>query len=498
MAETYSLAPVWFVDVSGSSLMVIFSFLSVIYARRIARQESSSIIWTYLLWLSVALAVFSVSRSVGHIAKRLLLLFDMHEVWVSLRPFSGGLNTIAFVVVAAITLFFQKVQRVNTAILHDKEALEEAGRQVQGLNRDLELLVQQRTYQLGQSESKYRRVFEASMDMIFILDQTALFIDINQVGVQTLGYDSKDQVIGSLGLADFFVCSEERESVFRDLETLGYVKDRECRVRSGADRELSLLMSATVRRDRAGCIMGYEGIAKDITARRNMERQLQIADKLASLGQISTGIAHEINNPLGIVMGYTQLLLRSADNNPQMRDDLRIIEKHARNCKTVVEDLLKFARSTRTNKTALDLNQCLREVASLLAHQFELDKITFSANFEEDHLTVVGDQEKLKQVFMNLLVNSRQALKGQGIISIRTFRDEKQHMARVVVSDTGCGIARENLDKVFDPFFTTKPVGEGTGLGLSVSYGIVQDHNGHIDVESQTGKGTTFTVSLPL
>jgi PAS domain S-box-containing protein len=498
MAETYSLAPVWFVDVVGSALMVVFSFLSVMYARRIAKHESSSIIWTYLLWLSVALAVFAVSRSVGHIAKRLLLLFDMHDVWVNLRPFSGALNTVTFVVVAAITLFFQKVQRVNNAILRDKRALEDAGRQVQSLNRDLELLVQQRTDQLSQSERKYRRVFEGSMDMIFILDAHTLFIDINHAGVQTLGYATKDQVIGALALENLFVCREELKAVLNDLKKAGYIKDRECRVMSGTDRELILLISATGRRDHEGSILGYEGIAKDMTSRRNMERQLQIADKLASLGQISTGIAHEINNPLGIIMGYTQLLLRSANNNSQLQDDLKIIEKHARNCKTVVEDLLKFARSTRTNKTPLDLNQCLKEVASLLAHQLELDKITLVSHFEQESLSVVGDQEKLKQVFMNLLVNAKQAIKGPGTISMRSFRDDNEHMARVLVSDTGCGIAPEALDKIFDPFFTTKSVGEGTGLGLSVSYGIVQDHNGRIDVESQPGTGTTFTVSLPL
>ncbi len=491
------MAPVWFTDVIGSGLMVVFSFLSVTYALRLVRAQPSSVLWTYLLWLAVALAVFAVSRSVGHIAKRLLLLANMNDVWVALRPWSGALNTIAFAVVASITLFFQRVQRINTAVLKDKKALEQAGREVMRLNRDLESLVRQRTEELSRSEQKYRRVFENSMDMIFILDGESRFLDINRAGVSALGYETKEDMIGRTTLGDLFACREELQELMDDLHSQGYVKDRECRMMSGKGEELSVLLSATGRRDNADRIVSYEGIAKDITARRQMERQLQMADKLASLGQVSTGIAHEINNPLGIIMGYTQLLLRGADQGTQIQDDLKTIEKHARSCKKIVEDLLKFARSTRTNKASLDLNQCLSEVISLLAHQLELDNITLETNLHDGPLTVIGDEEKLKQVFMNLLVNAKQAISGSGNISVQSFKETQEGAVRVLISDTGCGIPPQVIDKIFDPFFTTKPVGEGTGLGLSVSYGIIQDHNGRIEVESRIGKGSTFTIILP-
>lgn len=497
MHETYSLAPVWFTDVVGSALMVIFSFLTLIYARRLVKEQPSSVIWTYLLWLSIALAVFAVSRSVGHIAKRVLLVMNMRDVWLELRPLSGALNTIAFVAVASITLYFQRVQKINTAILNDKQALEEAGHEVMRLNRDLESLVRHRTEELSRSEEKYRRVFEGSMDMIFILDSAGRFLDINMAGVSSLGYQTKEDMIGRLTLGDLFVCREELRQFMDDLSSQGYVKDRECRMTSGKGTELSVLLSATGRKDETGRIEGYEGLAKDITGRRHMERQLQMADKLASLGQVSTGIAHEINNPLGIIMGYTQLLLRGAGEGTQVREDLKTIEKHARSCKTVVEDLLKFARSTRTNKTSLDLNQCLAEVISLLAHQLELDNITLETNLHDGPLTVVGDAEKLKQVFMNLLVNAKQSINRSGRISVQSLNDPHDQIVKVLISDSGCGIAPQVIDKIFDPFFTTKPLGEGTGLGLSVSYGIIQDHNGRIEVESRTGKGSTFTIVLP-
>ncbi len=497
MAQTYSMAPIWFVDVVGSALMVVFSFLAVFYAYRISRARPSALIWTYLLWLTIALAVFAVSRSVGHIAKRVLLLLDMKDVWISLRPWSGGLNTITFIVVTAVTLFFQKVQKINASILADKKALEETGEQVLLLNRNLEQLVRKRTEQLATSEEKYRRVFEGSMDMMFILDPSARIVDINGTGVRLLGYENKEDILGSLKLSSLLEDKRERDAIFAELETAGYVKDRECHIVSRHGQDISLLLSATAHRDAAGRVVGYEGIAKDITARRDMERQLQMADKLASLGQVSTGIAHEINNPLGIILGYTQLLLRETPEDSQLKEDLMIIQKHARNCKAVVEDLLKFARSTRTNKTTIDVNKCLEEVISLLSHQLELDNIVLETCLSDVPLLVFGDPEKIKQVFMNLLVNAKQAIKPPGRISIRSFLDPDEWTVRVSVSDDGCGIPPQAMDKIFDPFFTTKPVGEGTGLGLSVSYGVVQDHNGRIEVDSQVNQGSTFTVVLP-
>ena len=280
-----------------------------------------------------------------------------------------------------------------------------------------------------------------------------------------------------------------------EIEGLGFVKDRECRFVTKGGSELFMLLSATVRRDEAGRVVSFEGIAKDLTARIQMEKQLQQADRLASLGQISTGIAHEINNPLGVMLGYTQLLLREHKPGTQIHDDLRVIEKHARNCKTIVEDLLKFARGTKTNKAFIDVNQCLTEVTSLIAHQLELDKITLEIHPDRNLPLVFADWEKLKQVFMNLIMNAKQAISSRGTISLETSLEPGSERVRISVSDTGRGMPREMIDKIFDPFFTTKPVGEGTGLGLSVSYGIIQDHGGRIEVRSAVEKGSTFTHS---
>jgi PAS domain S-box-containing protein len=496
--DSYTLAPVWFTDVAGSALIIVLSFLAVWYAVRLARTQPSNVIWTYLLWLCVALAAFAVSRGVGHIAKRFLLLLDMRDIWVSLRPYSGGINTLAFVLVASITLFFQRIHKINTAILKDKEALEEASQEVMRLNRNLESLVRHRTEELSRSEKKYRRIFEGSMDMIFILDEQGMFVDVNEAGLDILGFRNRDDLIGTMGLAELFESKGEFDQLTADLNSNGFVRDRQCRLQTKEGVEVFLLLSATSRKNASGKVISYEVMAKDVTARLQMERQLQQAEKLASLGQISTGIAHEINNPLGVMLGYTQLLLRDHPAGSQIYDDLKTIEKHARNCKQVVEDLLKFSRSTQTRKSSIDINQCVGEVISLLAHQLELDKISVETRLSPNLPKVTADGEKLKQVFMNLLMNARQAISGQGRIFVGTESDGGKKVIRVLFSDNGCGIHPDHITKIFDPFFSTKPVGEGTGLGLSVSYGIVQDHNGRVEVESGPGKGSTFTVELPV
>jgi len=237
---------------------------------------------------------------------------------------------------------------------------------------------------------------------------------------------------------------------------------------------------------------------KIVSGLQDMERQLQQADKLASIGQLASGIAHEINNPLSLILGYTQLLLRDEQEGSERAEDLRIIEKHARACKTIVKDLLSFAREAPSNKGSGHLHACIQEVLGVVRHQFELDGVHIESVFDEAMPSMTLDSSKIKQVVMNLIMNAKQAIKDKGEIRIVTRYDRQAGSGELRVHDTGCGIPSEQLPRIFDPFFTTKETGEGTGLGLSVSYGIVKDHGGEISVESEPGRGCTFTVSLPV
>ena len=498
MSSSLPLFPVWFVDMLGSALMIIISFACVRYGQLLRRTDRDNVIWTYLLWLSLALALFSVSRSIGHIAKRLLLLAGHSDIWVALRPYSGSINSLTFVIAGSITLFFQRVYRINVQILSDKRAIEKASEELRWLNRNLEDMVHQRTEELSKSEEKYRRIFEGSMDIIMVLDLKGRFLDINQAGLSSLGYASNDELISKATFADLIVPPPDPHHLMQEVAAAGFRKDLECRVQNRDGENRTWLLSLTVSRKADGAIGGFEGIAKDITHRKEMEEQLFQAERLASIGELSAGVAHEVNNPLGMILGYTQLLLRTEPEDTQNFNDLKIIEKHARNCKTIVEDLLKFARSSETQKQVLNVNDLLREVVTVVEHQFKLDNVTIDTKLDDSIPTLYADGEKLKQVFMNLVMNAKQATEGQGLIRISTDHESLRDEVTVTVEDTGSGIPPEIVEKIFDPFFTTKPTGAGTGLGLSISYGIIKDHHGEIFVQSTPETGSSFTITFPV
>jgi len=235
-----------------------------------------------------------------------------------------------------------------------------------------------------------------------------------------------------------------------------------------------------------------------MTTQKALEHRRLQGERLASLGRLSAGLAHEINNPLGLILGYTQLMLKEAKPGDQFHEDLKMVEKHARNCKKIVEDLLKFSRSTETAKIPADVNDLVNEALSLVERRFETEKIFIVKKLAPAIPRVSVDPKKIKQVFMNILTNAEQAIGGEGATTVATRHDRASRRILVSFKDTGAGIAPEIMRKIFDPFFTTKPTGTGTGLGLAVSYGIIRDHAGEIRVKSTPGKGSTFTILLPL
>jgi signal transduction histidine kinase len=221
------------------------------------------------------------------------------------------------------------------------------------------------------------------------------------------------------------------------------------------------------------------------------ERMVQ-SQKLESLGRLAAGVAHELNTPLGIILGYTQLLLRDFPPDSEAHESLRVVERHCRVCKKIVSDLLGFSRSSGTQKKPIDLNLVLKQVLGVMEHSFELDRITLHRELCPDLPLVFGDQEKLLQVFLNLLKNACDAIGGsEGRITVTTACDPGKEEVTVTVADTGPGIPMDIRNKIFDPFFTTKAVGKGSGLGLSVSFGIIRDHGGSITLQSvETPSGT--------
>jgi PAS domain S-box-containing protein len=491
------LWPVKAVDIGGSTLMIVLALLCVHHAFGLGRREPQSVIWTYLRWFALALLLFSVSRSVSHLIKYLLVETGRRGDWIALRPLTGSLNTISFVIVGSITLFFRRVHTIYRRTMEDKRQIEQAHDQIVRLNESLERRVLERTEELSASEEKYRRVFEGSKDMLVILDGEGRVLDLNRAGAEMLGYRDASELVGRNLFFDFFL-EPSPEEVLKGLGRGDPVKDVEVRLRRSGGDDLLGLFSATVRDAGGATPSGIEVTIKDVTARRMMDSRLQQAEKLASLGQLSAGVAHEINNPLGLILGYTQLIMKEAGAESPSYEDLKVIEKHAMGCKKIVEDLLQFSRSMETSKRPSSINDLLDGVLRVLRGNFSKEGVVLEEQLDPDLPAVTVDAEKMEQVFMNLLINARQAIEKRGTVRVETAFEPGSGEITVSVSDNGSGIPKEVLPRIFDPFYTTKPTGTGTGLGLSVSYGIVQDHGGGIEVESTPGRGAVFTVRIPL
>ena len=237
---------------------------------------------------------------------------------------------------------------------------------------------------------------------------------------------------------------------------------------------------------------------RSITEKKLMEQHMMQAEKLASLGQLVAGVAHELNNPLGIVLFYADLLKNELPEGSEHLADVKVIEKHGETCKAIVEDLLKFARNAETTTDKVNLNESVEKVVAVLEKQFAKEHVLVEMHLDKELPLIPLDQTKMQQVWMNLLLNAKQAIKdGNGLIAITTRRDTITGRVGVVVKDNGEGMSPDIQRMIFDPFFTTKDTGEGTGLGLSVSYGIVKQHGGDMEVRSFPGVGSVFSVWLP-
>jgi two-component system NtrC family sensor kinase len=229
---------------------------------------------------------------------------------------------------------------------------------------------------------------------------------------------------------------------------------------------------------------------------KRMETQLHHSEKLASLGNLVAGIAHEINNPLTGVLLYASILNSDQRLEPELRPDIERIIGETRRCAAIVKQLLEFSRETVAQQEAVSLNTLLDKVVGLLHRQPSFHNIAINCRYENDLPDVYADPSQIQQVFVNLFINASHAMPDGGELTITTSLCRDDAFACADISDTGCGISEENLSLIFDPFFTTKS--EGTGLGLSISYGIVENNGGKIEVSSQVGVGSSFRVILPL
>jgi two-component system NtrC family sensor kinase len=368
-------------------------------------------------------------------------------------------------------------------------------------SRVLEERVKRRTEDLKKSEERYRSLVESAEDFIFTIDTDGKFQSMNSFTASFFGGRAEEFLGKDISTLFPEDVAEKQLELVRVVHKLGKSVRDEFELKVG-EHEIWISSNFMPLKDEGGGVSSVLCIARDITENKHLERQLVNTEKLASLGTLAAGVAHEINNPLGVILGFCDLLLRNTDERNQQFEDLKTIERQGLHCKQVVENLLSFARLGDGNSEYSDLNNCLGEIIQVVKHTFEMNDVELVLDLGDNLPPVRGDSRQLQQVFLNLTNNALAAMSGGGTLTIHTFLERRTRKAVIRFQDDGVGIREEDIDHIFEPFFTTKPEGKGTGLGLFVSYGIITKYGGSIDCVSHTRdnqkkkRGTTFTLKF--
>lgn len=362
----------------------------------------------------------------------------------------------------------------------------------------LEKEVAKKTSELKKSEEKYKSLVENAEDIIFTVDTNGRISSINTHGTQFFK-KNEDDILGcsviDIFIPDGLILMVNIKYILQTGESRQIIHKVKL-----DNREFWFNTNLRGLKDEKGNIYSILGIARDITERKKMEEQSYYTEKLASLETLAAGIAHEINNPFAIILGFTDILLEKTSPDSQEYDILKTIERQATNAKRIVENLLSFVRHKEHKEELININECINTVLEVMKNTIMINNIEVIKDLQQDLPFIKGDPGELQQVLFNIINNAIYVMKGGGILSISTKYEGE--WIEIYISDTGCGIPKEHRQRIFDPFFTTKGADKGTGLGLWVSYNIIKKHNGIITFETKTKEesektGTTFIIKLP-
>jgi two-component system, NtrC family, sensor kinase len=364
---------------------------------------------------------------------------------------------------------------------------------------------------LSRQKQLLNTILDVTPDMVALQDEELVYLAVNKAFCRHVGRQESEIVGGT----DFDIFKDEQadRNFHEDMQILltSHPLSKEIMTRGGKGRKWHHVVKVPVVE--SGRIIGLLTTARDITVVKQYQEKLIHSQKMEDLGRLAGGVAHEINTPLSIILGYSQLLLKDFPADDPVAQDIGIIEKQAQVCRKIVADLLSFSRTTEQAAQPMDINDSLREVTELVEHIFRQNRIVINLHLDDRIPPISGDKERLKQVWINLFNNAADAIGMDGCISVTSKLCAHRRRLVVAVADTGTGVADDDLDKIFEPFFTTKPVDKGTGLGLSVTFGILKDHGGRISAISPVpseyvdvspacsgdpGPGTVFFVELPL
>ncbi|OGO01573.1 MAG: hypothetical protein A2Y59_04435 [Chloroflexi bacterium RBG_13_52_14] len=360
---------------------------------------------------------------------------------------------------------------------------------------------------LKQSEHSYRVLFESTLDGLIVMDiETMKVVFGNQTAAKLYGYESVEEALG-VDPTDF-IHSDDKERALKvikdDLFEKGLRQVNEFRTitRDGRETWISAIGTRTEYQGRSAVLVSI----RDITEQKKMEEekqrleaQLHLSGRLAAIGELSAGVAHEINNPLAAIKGFSELLLARYDLDEAVKGDVEAIFKEAQRATRITRNLLSFAHRHEPEKSFISINEALAQSLDLCAYHMKVNNIDMTVEFDPELPGTMADLLQMQQVFVNIIVNAEQAMveaHGKGRLIVKTQKTDG--FIRVSFIDNGPGIPEGNLTRIFDPFFTTKEVGKGTGLGLSICYGLVEAHGGRIYARSKVGQGATFVVEIPI
>jgi len=373
--------------------------------------------------------------------------------------------------------------------------------------RRTEEQLQEANRDLRRSNAFLRNLIMSSVDAVIAADMQGKILIFNRAAGQISGY-SEEEALSELDIRDVYPGEGAREVMrklrSRDYGGKGKLKSEEVEIlRKDGDTVPISLSASIVYED--GQEEGTVGFFYDLREKRRMEReldktriQLLQAEKMASVGKLAAGVAHQLNNPLGGITLYAKLLLEEYEIEAGAKEDVERILDDAERCRVIVRELLQFARQTTKETRPFDINEALTRTLFLLQNQSLFQNIEIVTDLDPSLPKVPSDIQQLSQAFMNIILNAADAMQGKGRIQVRTGLNPARDGLVVEIADTGPGIPEEVLAHVFEPFFTTKEEGQGTGLGLSVVYGIIENHHGRIAARNRPEGGAAFVIELPL
>ena len=351
------------------------------------------------------------------------------------------------------------------------------------------------------------KVIQSSPNAIISADRDGNILLMNQAAEDLFGYPM-EEAIRTKNAEDFYPFGKARE-IMKKLKNKnfggeGKLTATRVDVVNAAGEVIPVEMTANLiyEGDKEVASTGiFYDLREKIAAEKKLKEMLiQVAqsEKMASLGQLAAGVAHEINNPLTGILLYANLALERFDNEDPIRKYLQSVIDDAGRCRDIVKNLLAYSRQASPTKEIFQVNSLVEHSLNLIKDQELFLNIQVDKNMSSDMMLIHADKNQLSQVFINLIINAVDAMKKKGTLTFRTYRKKPVKKVYIEISDTGCGIPKEHISKIFDPFFTTKETGKGTGLGLSTSYGIIKENGGQISIKETSPKGTTFLVELPL